>query len=372
MPKVRLTDLVVQKLKPPEKSQVDYWDVNLPSFGVRVSQGGSKTFVVLINRQRRAIGRYGVMTLKEARAEAKRVLFDKTAAGREQELEVTYQEAVDRYLRMKEPELRANTLRDYTRLLGRFDFPNAVKDIKPHQVADALDRFDRQTDKSHAFTVLKVFFGWCLAREYCSSNPLQNLKKPKLPPARDRVLTDDELTAIWFGCEELEKYGALVRLLMLTGQRAGQIARLQGSWVSKGQDSITAPAAVMKNKQEHYCPIGNLCRFVLLQVPMVGDYYFSPVTKVGRPFSAWSKNKAKLDQLVQLDPWRLHDLRRTWSSNAPRLDIPPHITSRVLSHTSEEGKVAQIYNRYKYRREMADAMVKMDDHILSLIEPDTT
>ncbi len=160
--------------------------------------------------------------------------------------------------------------------------------------------------------------------------------------------------------------GAIVKILMLTGQRRGQIDRLQTSWVDK--EGISFPASVMKNKLEHYCPIGSLTYYTLLEIIPVDGYYFSPLTAVGRPFTAWSKNKKKLDSMVQFDPWCLHDLRRTWSTNAPRLDIPPHITSRILSHASPEGTIAKIYNRYKYRSEMADAMHKMNDHILSLID----
>jgi integrase len=367
MPRVSLTDLLVQRIKPPERGQIDYWDASLPSFGVRVSKGGSKTFVVLVHGNRKSIGRYPVVSLKKARDEARRVLYEPATYAQTAVLPATYQEAVDRYLTVKAVELRPSTLRDYKRLLSRFDFPLTIDEIRPYQVADALDRFTRQTDKSLAFTVLKVFFGWCVAREYCRSNPMQNLKKPKLPAARERVLFDDELVAIWNACDELGKYGVLVRILLVTGQRAGQIARLRASWIKDGE--IHFPASVMKNKREHVCPIGNLAKYTLLNVIPVDDYYFSPVTAVGRPFSAWSKSKAKLDSLVQLDPWRLHDLRRTWSTNAPRLDIPPHITARILSHVAPEGGIAKVYNRYKYRQEMADAMTKMEDHILSLLQP---
>lgn len=50
MPKVSLTDLVLQNLKTPERGQTDYWDASLSGFGVRVSKGGSKTFVALVHR----------------------------------------------------------------------------------------------------------------------------------------------------------------------------------------------------------------------------------------------------------------------------------------------------------------------------------
>lgn len=90
-------------------------------------------------------------------------------------------------------------------------------------------------------------------------------------------------------------------------------------------------------------------------------------TKIGRPFTAWSKNKAALDKLLDLDHWTLHHLRRTWSTNAARLEIPPHITERVLAHVAPEGKISAIYNRFKYENEIRDAMQKMSDFIASLL-----
>ena len=366
MPKLLLTELVLQNVKLPTGNQVDYWDTSVPGFGLRVAKGGSKTFVVMLHRNRKAIGRYPTISLKQARDRAKRLLYEPAVSVEDEHVTVAYSEAVDRFLDAKEQELRASTLRDYKRILKRFSFARAVNEIRPHQVADAIDAIKKQTDKSLSFTVLKVFFNWCLAREYCLANPMQNLKKPKLPSSRDRVLSDEELAAIWHASWELDKYGAIVRLLMLTAQRAGQIAHLRTDWVH--EDHIIFPAGVMKNEREHFCPLGPLGRYTLQGVLPVENYYFSPITAVGRPFSAWSKNKAKLDKLVQLDPWRLHDLRRTWSSNAPRLDIPPHISGRILSHAAPEGRMAKIYNRYKFREEMTDAMAKMDNHILSLIE----
>ena len=369
--KFKFTDIAIQNLKVPERGQTEYWDTSLVGFGARASYGGTKTFFVMLDRKRRSLGKYPMVSLKDARGAARTILADPAAVRRaEQTLEVAYLEAVEQYLRVKRTELSENTWDWYARFLKRFNFSGLVSEIRAYEIEDALGRIKGQSNRSHGYTVLKIFFGWCLAREYCQVNPMQHLKKPKVPSSRERVLDDDELVAIWRACDELEKYGAIVKVLMLTGQRRGQIDRLQASWVD--EEGITFPATVMKNKLEHWCPIGSLTRYVLMSVLPVGGYYFSPVTAVGRPFTAWSKNKRKLDAMVQLDPWTLHDLRRTWASNAPRVDIPPHITSRILSHAAPEGRISKIYNRYKYRGEMADAMDKMNDHILSLVADDDT
>lgn len=314
------------------------------------------------------IGRYPALTLKEARVKAHKLLGKKNE-GREEYVDVPYKEAVERFLKVKEGEVRASTLVGYAHLLRSFNFPMVVRDIRPFNVGDALDEIPQQTKKSNAYAILKQFFTWCVAREYCLSNPLQNIKKPKPSAARDRVLTDDELVEIWNACRELDRYGLIVQVLMLTGQREAQIGKLQTSWIKN--DWITFPKDNMKNTKGHSCPIGSLAKFVLMEAIPIEGYYFSPIGRVGRPFTAWSKSKKLLDSKIDIDPWRIHDLRRTWATNAARLDIPPHITARILSHTSEEGKVAKIYNRYRYEKEMEEAMDKMNDHILSLISADT-
>lgn len=367
MPKITLTDIVMQNLALPAGNQVDYWDASLSSFGVRVSKGGSKTFVVLVDRQRRTIGHYPRVSLKEARSQARVLLAGAPTGGSTvKKAAVAYSEAVTQYLAVKETELRKGTVDGYARFLRGFGSTKLLRDIKPGDVEDVLAKVEGQTNRSNAHTALKIFFSWCVTRDYCPSNPLQNLKKPRMPAARERVLEDDELSAIWTACGSAGKYGALVRLLILTGQRKGQIAQLSTAWVAA--TGITFPPQVMKNKREHWCPVGVAGHSVLSGVIPVGDHYFAPVTAPGRPFTAWSKSKKQLDGMIDgVDPWTLHDLRRTWSTNAARLGVPLHVTSRILSHTSNESKISKVYNRHMYRDEMADAMVRMENHVLSLV-----
>ncbi|MEZ0302245.1 MAG: Arm DNA-binding domain-containing protein, partial [Hyphomicrobiaceae bacterium] len=74
MPRITLTDYSIKALSIPDGSQVEYWDMSLRTFGVRVAKGGSKTFVLKRGQQRFVLGRYPAVSLKEARAEAHRRL----------------------------------------------------------------------------------------------------------------------------------------------------------------------------------------------------------------------------------------------------------------------------------------------------------
>lgn len=373
MPKKSLTDLMIKRLKPPERGQETTWDTQITGFGVRCSQGGSKTFVVMHgkNRRRVSIGRYPVVSLSAARQKAKEILFNATLHP-EKTPSPSYMLALERYFRLREPELKRSTFLEYRRLLNtHFSFNETpVEDITTNEIANLLDQIESQSERSHAYVALKVFFNWCVEREYCPSNPMATIRKPKIPSAKERVLDDDELAAIWHATDELGKYGTIVRLLITTGQRRGQIANLQSAWVDKDKKIITFPAEIMKNGREHRLPYGLLTDFVLLRTTAIEGYFFSPPGLAGRPFTAWSKNKRRLDQLLpDIEPWTLHDLRRTWSTNAARLDIAPHITDRVLSHvTGTLSPVARVYNQYKYETAVREAVRAMEKHILGLVE----
>ncbi len=376
VPKKSLTELTIKNLQPPAKGQETTWDTQLTGFGVRCSQGGAKTFVVMYGktRKRQTIGRYPIVSLAEARKRAREILLN-AALHPDQVVSPAFDEAVERYLRLREPELRPRTFHEYKRLLeshfGAFA-GTAIEDISGSEVADALDRIERLGERAHAYSAVKAFLNWCVQREYCAASPLGSQKRPKVPSAKERVLSDDELVAIWHATEEMGKFGAIVRLLMVTGQRRQQIACLQTSWVDLERKVISFPAAVMKNNRDHIVPFGNLTAYLLMRAAPIDGYYFSPPGLAGHPYTAWSKNKRALDgRLPDMDPWTLHDLRRTWSTNAARLDIAPHITDRVLSHvTGSLSPIARVYNRFKYEAEMRVAIQRMESHLLELVNPE--
>ena len=140
---MRLTDASIRAIKAPEKGQITYPDDTLPGFGVRVSQGGTKTFVVVHGptRQRTTIGRFPVIGLSDARAEAKRLLAEATL-GKHRPKTVTFETAKDEFLLASKRKHRPTTHRDYTRLLARFPFGKTkLGAIGRQDVKRKLDRF---------------------------------------------------------------------------------------------------------------------------------------------------------------------------------------------------------------------------------------
>jgi len=124
VPKIELTDIGVRSLKAPDHGQTTYQDNRFPGFGVRVSQGGGKSFVLVhgAKRQRTTIGRYPAITLKEAREAAKRILAE-TRLGKRRFAPINFGDAKERFLLDCAQRNRPRTVAEYRRHLDRhFDF----------------------------------------------------------------------------------------------------------------------------------------------------------------------------------------------------------------------------------------------------------
>lgn len=356
-----LTDLQIKKLKAPDQGQKTYFDDRLKGFGVRVSQGGSKSFVVLYGpkRKRKTIGRYPEMTLAEARTIAKRTQAEIALDDGTTELpssSISFTEARDAFLRDSDERTRERTAQEYRRLLLRhFDINKPISEVTRQDIVNPIDTLKRTpSEQKHAFVAVRTMFNWCRKRGLIETSPVPPLTFKS--QSRSRILSDHELCAVWRRAEAFGyPYGPIVQLLILTGQRRGEIAALRRSWIR--DHVIHFPGSVTKNGRDHTLPLGSSAMTVIEGLPDLGDLIFPSRLSDERSFNGWSKCKRKFDQELGFCDYTLHDLRRTFSSNLAKMGVPIHLTERLLNHVSGTmNGVAGIYNRYSYSAEMADAI----------------
>jgi len=182
--------------------------------------------------------------------------------------------------------------------------------------------------------------------------------------SRSRVLTDDELRRVWVAIDECGTFGAIVKLLILTGQRRGETAALQSSWIKI--DAITLPKEITKNGREHTFPIGTMAASLLAERSTSGGLFLARWRQTN--FSGWSKSKAALDKLSGVSGWTLHDLRRTFATNLAALGTPIHVTERLLNHVSgTQSGIVAVYQRHSYMPEMRKAVEAWERHLHALV-----
>lgn len=371
MPVVTLTDITLRSLRPVPGKQVTYIDRSLKGFGVRVTEAGAMSYVLTIGRERQRIkiADVGIVPLKDARTKAKNLLAEKQLGIAKPETSPTFGEAKTLFLSMCQQKNKPRTVRDYSRLLKRH-FPFGAKRLSEITSQDINRRIDRlqniTSEQNHALVAVKVFFRWAQRRHYIQHNPCEGMQTIRRQP-RQRILSDAELAAVYTTAEQIgHPFGTIVQLCILTGQRRSEIAWLRRSYFKKG--TCTLPASLTKNKRDHTFPVGDLAQAIIAKISGEADLLF-PAQRGNTVFGGWSKCKTAFDKACPIEPWTLHDLRRTFATNLAALGTPIHVTERLLNHISgaTTGGLIAVYQRHSYLDEMREAVARWETRLASLL-----
>jgi integrase len=229
--------------------------------------------------------------------------------------------------------------------------------------APGLERRSEGPTEARARAMLSCLsrmFKWLAKRGRVSHNPCAAVHRPEAPKARDRVLTDAEIVGFWSATgAEREEVSALLRLLLLTGCRLNEVARMTRAELSDDGATWNIPGARTKNGRPHVVPLPPLAREIIASVPGRGEAVFAT--------NSWSRIKHRLDAFMAIPPWRLHDLRRTAATGMAELGVAPHVVEAALNHVSgAKAGVAGTYNRAAYAAEKKAALERWADHVTGL------
>ena len=213
-------------------------------------------------------------------------------------------------------------------------------------------------------------FNWAIERDIIASSPCAGVKPPTPEQSRDRVLSDDELGNVWRAAHQLGgPFGALVELLILTGQRRDEVARMAWGEVDLDAQLWTLPKERSKNGRPHDVALSAPAVAILNSLPRIGDSFV--LTTDGKSAASnYSASKRKLDKLLPADmpPWWLHDLRRTVASGMARLGINLPVIEKILNHSSGSfGGIVGVYQRHDFADEKRHALERWGAHVADLV-----
>jgi integrase len=186
--------------------------------------------------------------------------------------------------------------------------------------------------------------------------------------SRKRILHDDEIKALWQAASDMGVFGALVKILLLTGQRLRKVAHMQ--WQHIEDDYWTIETEPREKGNAGILKLPPLANAVLKDLPRIkGDPFVFPASVGKGPFNSFSQRKQELEDKLPEDMpgWVLHDLRRTARSLMSRAGVRSDIAERVLGHKLQG--VEGVYDRYAYLDEKADALGRVAGLIESIINP---
>jgi hypothetical protein len=349
----RLTDLTLRNLPVPAIGQITYDDEGSP-LKVRISQGGARTFLVMLGSGRRyTIGRFGEVTLAEAREAARRLRAERTL-GRILPSTVSLDRARTEYL--DEIGVRPSTLSYYRRNLNRLS-GTKLSDISPRDIVSVLAS-RKPASRLQYLRTYTAFFNWCISKHYLEKSPCERMEAGRTR-RRTRVLTADELRAIWAATAAPGSYNSIVRLCLATGQRKTEWAHCRDTWLTNY--GVSFPPEICKNHNRHNFPLGPLARSLL---PSCKGLLFP--SDEGTVYTAWSKPKLALDKAIQIAPWQHRDLRRTYRTLLASLGTPREISERLVNHISDQNELEKIYDQFDYAEPMHKAQLAYEKHLASL------
>jgi integrase len=397
MPRKKLTDLFVERVAPPSKGRLEYFDTTFPALALRVTDTGHKSwslFYRTAGRLRRyTIGNYPAFDPAAARKAASAALHRVEAGGdpaeekRQRRFGPTpsaddFASVAREYLeRQVKKNTADSTYKETARILEKDVIPEWGKrpiwTIVRRDVSSLIDKKaadGAEVQANRILARLRTLFGWAVEKDRIASNPCDGLRPPTKEKSRDRVLSDDEIKLFWGACDNLGwPFGPLFKLLLLTAQRRDEVASMEWEEIDLETGVWGIPKGKAKNGVGHEVQLSREAIEILSALPRIaGGLVFTTNGKTA--VSGFSRAKERVDAIMiaragrAIEPWILHDLRRTATTGMAALKIPPHVVDRILNHTSGTIRgVAAVYNRHQYGEERRDALAAWGRSIEAIV-----
>lgn len=394
MPKVRLTELTLKQFKA-GSSRIDYFDETLRGFGVRIS-GTVKTYFLMHGpaeaRVRTGLGRADVVRLADAREAAKKLLAAQTLSvqlttTRDEpkieavaEIGTRLEWIVVSFLdRWEKP--RNRSWRDTDRIFALHVIPKwqgrQLATLTRKEIIEHLNSIvddGAPIGANRVLAHLRKMLNWAVDQSLLEVNPSSRIKAPSPENKGTRDLQPQEVITVWEACRRLGyPFGSYIQFLLLTAQRRTETAIMQWPHMSHNEQLWTIPPENNKGNRTHLVPLSPQALAILTPLPRQGDYLFSSTGGM-TPISGFSKFKKKLDKLLvalaeegftPVDPFTIHDLRRTAGTLMGMLAINRFVQDRVMNHV--DNSLQGRYDRWAYLPEKRDALDKIGQYLETLV-----
>lgn len=390
--KKELNDRYLRGLQPDPKGRIEVSDIRCVGLRFRLTPNGHASWVYekrikggmkrkfTFGTWPKPVSLSAARTMAfEIQAEAARgydrvegVRLETEAKKLEAATNVTCREVLDAYVKIHLSTIKTGKERE-RQLVGALgellDVP--FKKLSRSDLQAAVDRKAESGARPYANRIraaLLAFANWAFVRGYTDEPIGAGVAKATKEKVRERVPTIAEVRDIWATSYHLgDVWGPFFRLLILTGQRRGEIARLRWQEVSFEDKLIIKPGSETKNGKPHKTHLSHAAVEELEQIrdaSGAGEFVFSFDGK--RPVANPSHAKARLDKLLgeDFEPWRIHDVRTALATALSEAGETESVVDRILNHVasgSAPSAVARVYNQAEMLPQRARALDRWAD-----------
>ncbi len=256
-----------------------------------------------------------------------------------------------------------------------------INDIRRSDIAHLLDKIEDKngaTQADRVLSTLRKLFNWHCTRDDEFISPVVRGMARTTPAEsrRERVMSDEEIRLMWPILDEMGTYGALVKMLLLTGQRLGKVREMKRSDIEDGL--WTVPVAHKREKTNGgKLPLPRMALDIIeAQHEIKGNPYVFPATRGNGHFNSFVKIKERLDEELcealggDLEPWVLHSLRHTAKTLMARIKVPEFDSERTLGHVIPG--ISATDNHHAFTEEKGAALERLAAEIEYIVDPPPT
>jgi len=370
----------------PGDRPIELIDGYVPGLRVRIQPSGARTWSLNIRDSKGVRRRFNVgigLGLAEARQKAEELRWavregaDPTSERRAaRQRAQAARQGVDTFAGLLEMYFVNGPGRERRRATQSLQLTRAVfgsvlgkprLDIEKGELQLIADGWRSATSASRAVRLVRPCLKWAEKRGLVPAGAA-NLEQPVADRKRERVVTPDELKAIWPHLKGA--HGDVFKLLLLTGCRLNEAAGMTAGEVNG--DIWTIPAARAQNGRARTVPLPRQAVDLLRAAGTGGENPLKPdalvfPSKGGGTLSNWDRVTKRLHRLSGTSGWHRHDLRRAIATLLGDLGFPPHVVSVVLGHLHIADGATAVYARSRYQREHQEALQALADEVARVV-----
>jgi integrase len=357
-----------------------YWDTKQKGLALRVAATDYRSYACIYSFHSRprwyTVGDAKAIDLSTARKVA-RSIMNAVAEGRDPQAEKkaermagTFAELAERYLN-EWASKRNKSWKQGRTLVTRYCLPRWAK-LKPAQITRAdvralLATVEAPVLQNQILASASAVFSWAVKQEIMPANPCAKVDR-NATRSRERVLSDSEMPLFWSAFSKAGVAGMALKLILLTGQRPGEVAHLHrahlvdGWWEQPGAPDAKLPWPGTKNAASHRIWLPTPAQELIAD----GGTGFVFATSRGKPSRSLNKVMREICATLKVERATPHDLRRTHGSTITGLGFGRDAMNRIQNH--REGGIASVYDRHAYAEENKRIMETVAAHIMALAE----
>ena len=386
---MRLSERAIKRIPTPADGYTLTWDDELKGLGVRTTANGVKSFVVNYRAdgiQRRAtLGRFPALSATAARQRGQELLAkvhlgaDPLDEQRARRGEPTFGQLVDEFAKRHLENMKRGY--EVERILRADAIPGFGANTRAAAIRrrDVIELVEEKAATApiaanRLLQAVRRLYNWAIDKDLLETSPCVKVARPSPEKSRDRVLSVDEIRAVWEKLPNTKRMSEAVRcalrLILVTAQRPGEVIGMRWDELDLDKGCWEMPRERTKADRAQRVPLTSLALAELEKRPQ-GDQWVFPSLR-DEPIKVLALSHAVRHNRAHwgIAHWTPHDLRRTAASHMAALAIDRFLIARILNHADRE--ITAVYDRYRYDKEIRRALNKWDKRLRAIITGETT